>query len=143
MQFHIPSVEQAVPAVKAEPEPVVPVPEGVLADTVVEVERVEDSAATEDMGVTAGAAEDSVAKTPPIAVDDVVATEIAEVAEGAEPTPEAAAVTPVQLVGAANAVVAPLSLSTDSPGSGNSKSVLCSVPQVPPILATKISGRAL
>jgi len=136
--------------VKADPEAVVPVPEGVLADTVVEVARVEDGAAMEETGATDGAAEGCVAKTPPMAVDDVAAMETAEaiegaeVAAGAEPAPEAAAVTPVQLVGAANADVAPLSFSTDSPGSGNSKSVLSTVPQESsPILATNTLGRAL
>jgi hypothetical protein len=61
MQFHIPSVVQAVPAVIAEPEPVVPVLAGVEAEEAgVEAaagagELAGCEAAALDVGITAGA----------------------------------------------------------------------------------------
>jgi hypothetical protein len=161
MQFHIPSVVQAVPAAIADPEPVVPVLAGVDAD------EAWDGAALEATGLAAegaGAweAAEAVAKTPPggdnadaAGADeatgdeatgaDVGADEAPVVAPDPEPPVGAAAFPQDEPVGAAAAVEAvdPPRDSTESPGFGKMTSFESTVEQPSFMFATNMSGSAL
>lgn len=164
MQFHIPSVVQAVPAAIALPVPVVPVLAGLAAGAAelaaTGLEATTGLAAAEDAttgaavaGVCVPAEEATVAKTPPetAGADDAagaeVATEAAEVAPVPDPPVVAAAPATVlphdDPVGATGVAVDPPSSSRESPGAGNLRSVESTVPQPLPMFAVNISGSAL
>jgi len=167
MQFHIPSVVQAVPAAIALPVPVVPVLAG-LATGAAELAATEATgleattglAATEEAATGAAVAEvwvpadeATVAKTPPetagadeAATGAEVATDAAEVAPVPDPPVVAAAPATVlphdDPVGATGVAVDPPSSSRESPGAGNLRSVESTVPQPLPMFAVNIFGSA-
>lgn len=166
MQFHSPSVVQAVPAAMAEPVPVVPelLPLPVLAGAAEDATGVEATTleATDATGVEeANGAEvawddGTVAKTPPeigaaeevATAAEVVALEAAaEVAEDPDPAvavalPETAFPHPAP-VGATGVAVEMPSCSSESPGLGNFKSWESTEVHWLPMFAVNISGRAL
>lgn len=151
MQFHSPSVVQAVPAAMAEPAPVVPVlPVLAAVDedaTGVEALALETADATgveeatgAEVALDAPADDATVAKTPPVATGDEEATTAAEVALEAAAVvaldaaaevapavavapPETALPQPVPVGVARAAEVAVPSCSTESPGFGKRRSV--------------------
>jgi len=149
MQFHSPSVVQAVPAAIAAPVPVVPDDAELAGAAEVAVAAV----------VAAGLPDAAtVAKTPPERAEvgeAAGATEVAEVTPevayvAAGPEPPAVAEPPETAAAQAEPVgvdsadeVAKPSCSTDSPGFGNKRSVESTVPQPFPILATNMFGSAL
>jgi len=136
MQFHSPSVVQAVPAVMAEPVPVVPVLVPVLAAVDEDATGVEatttleaaDATGVDEATATEVADEATVAKTPPeTEAEAEEATLAAEVAWEAttELAPDEPPVAEAQVpVGVARALdVAAPSCSTESPGLGKRRSV--------------------
>lgn len=144
MQFHSPSVVQAVPAVIAEPVPVVPVLAGV------------GEAAGAEVALDAPADDAIVAKTPPVAAGDEDATTAAGVvvldAAALEAPPVAIEAPPVATtaapqdgpVGVAVAEVDNPNCSSESPGSGKTTSFESWVlHEDVGILATNMFGRAL
>jgi len=157
MQFHIPSVEQAVPAAIAEPAPVVPVLAGVDAGEAFDAAALVTSvvgladATREETGAEVGADSvacegGTVAKTPPggdtFEDAEAMGAEVA-IAAGALGAPPLAAVPAGQPLGiryALGPVPDPMVV-TESPGSGNLRSP-CGVSQFP-MFATNMSGRAL
>lgn len=144
MQFHIPSVVQAVPAAIAVPVPVVPVP--VLTGAADETtEGVADDATTglagdaTEVEVACGAADDEIeAKTPPDTAGAAVAWELDEAVA-------AAAATDAPHDGPdGRASENDPNRSTESPGLGNWVSkVSLLVQDEAGMFATNISGRAL
>jgi len=144
MQFHSPSVVQAVPAAIALPVPVVleddeavALATGATEDASTEVAAATDVAAAElaaaevtktppDNGVEEAAAEVATAVSEPPAVGDAPETTAAQDPVGVESAEE----------------VAVPSCSTESPGAGKSRSVESTVPQPLPMLATNMSGKA-
>jgi hypothetical protein len=161
IQFHIPSVVQAVPAVKAPAVEVVPVLAGVDAEaTGVEATGATDEALGEEDTTGAGAEVATgvfevatVAKTPPETAGAETATEAAEVAlettaeVGLVPVPAvpvAAMVDPQAApLGSTGVAVELPSRSRESPGDGNFRSVESTVLQSLPMLAVNMFGRAL
>lgn len=153
MQFHIPSVEQAVPTAKAVSVTVVPVLEEPAAEATELALGEAAEVATAGIVELAFADDATVAKTPP-GTDD--AEDLAELtaaalvwlpdepavtdADADDPAP-AAWHEPVGLERAVD-VEAP-SCSTEPPGFGNRRSVESTVPQPFPMLATNMSGSAL
>lgn len=137
MQFHSPSVVQAVPAVIAEPVPVVPVLAGV------------GEAAGAEVALDAPADDAIVAKTPPVAAGDEDATTAAGVvvldAVAIEAPPVATTAAPQDgPVGVAVAEVDNPNCSSESPGSGKTTSFESWVlHEDVGILATNMFGRAL
>jgi len=169
MQFHIPSVVHAVPAVIAEPEPVVPVLAGVAAgETGVDATGAGEPASCDAAaldGETTGAEVACVpvdevgivAKTPPekavfvpTGADEACVGAGVVAAAAGDPdadVPVAATATaaahpdPVGVLRAEE--VARPSCSRESPGFGKITSVALMVPQPLPIFAVKILGKAL
>lgn len=174
MQFQSPSGVQALPAVIAEPEPVVPLLVPVLAELEADATGVEATDATGDLeaaaletGATltcaaeeatelvAAAGEfedgDTVMNTPPEtdAAEDVGAFVVAGEEAAALEAPVATVPDPVAHAvptGSDGVAVAVPNLSTESPGSGNSRSDESTVLQAllgDCAFATNIFGRAL
>ncbi len=171
MQFHIPSVVHAVPAVIAEPEPVVPVLAGVAAgETGVDATGAGEAAGcdaaaldgeTTGAEVACGPVDEVgiVAKTPPERAVFVPTGAGEAFAGGGVVAGAAAAGDPdadVPLGATATAAahpdpvgvlraeeVARPSCSRESPGFGKITSVELMVPQPLPIFAVKILGKAL
>lgn len=162
MQFHIPSVLQALPATSAVPDP----------DDPVDVPELAAGDADEATGLATGAALDAcvgaadatgaevawlaadvgtVAKTPPGTLADEVAAfwvAVGEEAAAEDAPPVATGVAPVAPqdgpVGDLGVIVAKPNWSRESPGSGNAASVESIVSQLSTgMFATNMFGRAL
>lgn len=168
MQFHIPSVVQALPAACTVPEPVVPVDVPELGAG--EAEEATGLATGATLGADATGAADTtgsagatgawvaslaadvgtVAKTPP-GIPPAAVVGLGEAAAEVAPDPDPAVAVgfpatadPQLPVGACKALeVAEPSRTTESPGLGNLTSVESTVPHPFPMLAMNMSGRAL